>query len=189
MKKASVLSLKLKSLLGSMLALLLMAGCDSQTSETKTTLEASVVQNENRQQAETGADKGGQPWVLNIEQATINNPNYRATQWTGQFMQMVLMSLKPGEEIDLEMHDNVDQFIRIEQGEARVRMGKSQKELSFDETVSDDWAIFIPAGYYHHVQNIGDTELKLYSIYAPKEHDAGTVHKTYQEAKDDHHDH
>jgi mannose-6-phosphate isomerase-like protein (cupin superfamily) len=188
MKKASALNIGLKVLFSYMLAMILMAGCDSQTSETRTNLEAGGMQEENIQQSETGANKGGQPWVINIEQATINNPNYRNTQWTGQFMQMVLMSLKPGEEIDLEMHDDVDQFIRIEQGEARVRMGKSQKDLSFDEMVSDDWAVFIPAGYYHHVRNIGDTELKLYSIYAPKEHAAGTVHKTYQEAKEDHHD-
>lgn len=172
-----------------MLALLLVLGCDSQTSETGTTLEAGVVTETDRRQTDTGADKGKQPWVLNIEEATIGNSNYRDTKWTGQFMQMVLMSLKPGEEIDLEMHEDVDQFIRIEQGEARVRMGKSQKDLTFDETMSDDWAAFIPAGYYHHVQNIGDTELKLYTIYAPKEHAAGTRHKTYQEAKADHHDH
>ena len=102
---------------------------------------------------------------------------------------MVLMSLKPGEEIDLEIHRSVDQFIRIEQGEARVRMGKSKDELTFDQRVSDDWAVLIPAGYYHNVRNTGNTELKLYTIYAPPEHPAGTVHKTYREAQQAHEQH
>ena len=102
---------------------------------------------------------------------------------------MVLMSLKPGEEIDLEVHPDVDQFIRIEQGEAQVRMGKSENDLTFDQKVSDDWAVLIPAGYYHHIKNTGKEELKLYSIYTPKEHPAGTRHKTYKEAQEYGHNH
>ncbi|MEJ8803303.1 cupin domain-containing protein [Pontibacter sp. H249] len=133
-------------------------------------------------QQETG-DMGKQPWMLDIEEATIANPHYRNTQWTGEHLQLVLMSLKPNEEIDLEVHRNIDQFIRIEQGEALVRMGKSEKELSFERTVSDDWVILIPAGYYHHIRNTGNTELKLYSIYTPAEHPAGTVHRTYEKAR------
>ncbi|MCX2740827.1 cupin domain-containing protein [Pontibacter anaerobius] len=135
------------------------------------------------------ADMGMKPWALNIEEATVNNPDYRAVKWTSAHMQMVLMSLKPGEEIDLEVHNKTDQFIRIEQGEARVRMGKESGKLTYDKTISDDWAVLIPAGYYHHIKNTGTTDLKLYTIYAPAEHPKGITHKTYAEAKESHHDH
>gem|GEM_PF-321254 len=143
-------------------------------------------------EADYKEDMGKAPWVLNIEEATLENDYYRKTRWTGGKMQMVLMSLKPGEEIDLEVHPGIDQFIRIEQGEARVRMGESSDNLYFDEHVTDDWAIFIPDGYWHHVENTGDTELKLYTIYTPAEHPAGTVNETYQDAveyHEEHHDH
>ena len=125
-------------------------------------------------------DMGKKPWVLDIEEATVDNTNYRIARWTGEYMQMVLMSLKPGEIIDLEVHEDHDQFIRIEQGEARVRMGETRDNLTFDENVLDDWAIFIPAGYWHQVSNTGNIDLKLYTIYAPSEHPFGTVQKTYE---------
>ena len=128
-------------------------------------------------------DKGKQPWVLDIEKDTIANDNYRKVMWTGKYMQMVFMSLKPGEKIDLELHNDHDQFIRIEQGEGRIQMGKSKDNLSFDEKVSHDWALFIPAGYWHKFINIGQKDLKLYSIYAPPVHSAGLVHKNYDDTE------
>ncbi|MFO7923190.1 MAG: cupin domain-containing protein [Bacteroidales bacterium] len=134
-------------------------------------------------------DMGGSPWVLDIEEATIENNSYRIAKWSGEFMQMVLMSISPGEVIDLEIHEHHDQFIRIEEGEARVLMGKTEDNLDFDKVVSDDWSIFIPAGYWHQVINTGNSDLKLYTIYAPGEHERGTHHETYQEAADDHHHH
>ncbi|MBC5992226.1 cupin domain-containing protein [Pontibacter sp. SD6] len=136
-----------------------------------------------------GEDMGGKPWALNIEEGTVKNKHYRAAKWTGEHMQMVLMSLKPGEEIDLEVHQNIDQFIRIEQGEARVLMGETKENLTYDKNVSDDWAVFIPAGYYHKIRNTGKTELKLYTIYTPAEHPKGTVHRTYEEAREHHAEH
>lgn len=163
--------------------LLLLAGCQSQPA-------AEESENDNSEKAETiGEDMGRKPWVLDIEETTINNQFYREAQWTGDFMQMVLMSLKPGEVIDLELHENIDQFIRIEQGEARVRMGETEENLLFDETVSDDWAIFIPAGYWHELRNIGDTDLKIYTIYTPSEHPSGIRHETYEEAESHEHEH
>jgi mannose-6-phosphate isomerase-like protein (cupin superfamily) len=143
---------------------------------------------EDSRQAETDMhdheDMGKKPWVLDIEEATVENSNYRFAKWSGEYMQMVLMSIKPGEIIDLEIHDGHDQFIRIEQGEARVLMGRSEDKLDYDEKVSDDWAIFIPAGYWHKVENTGKNDLKLYTIYAPGEHPAGTVRETLQEARE-----
>lgn len=133
-----------------------------------------------------GEDIGGEPWVLHIEEATVNNPHYRVVPWTGGNMQMLLMSVAPGEEIDLEMHENLDQFIRIEQGEARVSMGETEDDLYFERDISGDWAAFIPGGYYHNIQNTGDIDLKLYSIYAPPQHPEGTVHQTYDKARQAH---
>ena len=164
----------------------LVAGCQQQPATEDTEAE-------NSERTETvrtnNEDMGQKPWVLDIEEATIDNHNYREVRWTGDYMQMVLMSLKPGEIIDLELHNDIDQFIRIEQGEARVMMGETQENLTFDETVSDDWAIFIPAGYWHEVRNIGNTELKLYTIYAPSEHPSGIRHETYEEAEEYGHTH
>jgi mannose-6-phosphate isomerase-like protein (cupin superfamily) len=134
-------------------------------------------------------DHGTQPWVVDIEEATLENTSFRVARWTGASMQMTLMSIKAGEEIGLEKHDGMDQFIRIEQGTARVRMGRTREDLTFDREVSDDWAIFIPGGYWHNVMNIGQGELKLYSIYSPPEHPAGTVHRTREEAEAAEHDH
>lgn len=131
-------------------------------------------------------DMGGDPWMLDIKRSTIENSSYRETKWTGEYMQMVLMSIKPGEEIDLEKHDNLDQFIRLEQGEARVLMGKEEDDLSYEKTIYGNWAVFVPAGYYHRVVNSGDIDLKLYTIYAPASHPKGTTHKTYSEAREYH---
>jgi mannose-6-phosphate isomerase-like protein (cupin superfamily) len=134
-------------------------------------------------------DTGGSPWVLDIEEATIENNSYRIAKWSGEYLQMVLMSIGPGEVIDLEIHEHHDQFIRIEKGEARVLMGKTEDDLDFDKIVSGDWAVFIPAGYWHQVINTGNTDLKLYTIYAPGEHERGTHHESYQEAAEHHHHH
>lgn len=124
-----------------------------------------------------------EPFVIDIEQATLGNENYREVSWTGEHIQLVLMSLAPGEEIDLEKHDDLDQFIRVEQGQAQIQMGRTRDDLNFERNVEHDWATLIPAGYYHYVKNTGDTALKIYTLYAPGTHPEETVHKTYQEAK------
>ena len=127
-------------------------------------------------------DHGKQPYVVDIEDLTVANENFRTVVWTGQYLQMTLMNIEVGGEIGLEVHDNTDQFLRIEQGEAKVVMGKSRDKLTFDTPAEDDFAIFIPAGYWHNIINIGDEPLKIYSIYAPSHHEAGVVHKTKEEA-------
>jgi len=136
-----------------------------------------------------GTDYGKQPWVVDIEDLTVKNENFRTTKWTGNSLQMTVMSLKPGEEIGLEKHDEGDQFIRVEKGDARVVMGLSKEQMTFDKKVSDDWAIFIPAGFWHNIINEGDKPLKVYVIYSPPEHAAGTLHKTSKESEADHHHH
>jgi mannose-6-phosphate isomerase-like protein (cupin superfamily) len=92
------------------------------------------------------------------------------------------MSINVGEDIGLEIHPNVDQFLRIEQGQGVVQMGKRKDHLNFVQKVYDDFAIMIPAGTWHNVTNTGNTPLKLYSIYAPPQHPSGTVHLTKAQA-------
>ena len=164
-------------------SVILTGSCQSGTSESavKTNVEKEPVTTINLNE-----DMGGEPWVLNIEEATLTTENYRVANWTGNYLQLVFMSLKPGEMIDLEIHEGTDQFIRIEEGEARVLMGKTEDSLSFDKKVPADWAILIPAGYWHSIENTGNTDLKIYTLYAPPEHQKGTVNKTYQEAKEAH---
>lgn len=134
-------------------------------------------------------DQGEQPWTVNIETLTKGNEQFRVAHWTGQKLQMTVMSILPGGEIGLEVHPEGDQFIRIEEGEGRVVMGKTEDNLTFEKEVEDDWAIFIPAGYWHNVLNTGEEPLKVYVLYAPPEHPAGTVHKSFAESEQAHHHH
>ena len=121
-------------------------------------------------------------WVGDIEAATVSNTNFRTALFTGSQMQLTVMSLEAGEEIGVEMHAGTDQFIRVEQGQARVTFGPSEDEVAETHDVEDDWAVVIPAGTWHNVINRGDGVLKLYSLYAPPEHPHGTVHRTKAEA-------
>ena len=96
--------------------------------------------------------------------------------------QVTLMTIPVGGEVGLELHPDIDQFLRIEEGEAKVMMGDSKEDLDYVRTAKADHAVFVPAGKWHNLVNIGDKPLKLYSIYAPVEHPYGTVHKTYDDA-------
>jgi len=127
-------------------------------------------------------DFGAAPFVIDINKATRHNNNFRTALWTGVYFQLTLMSIPAGEDIGLEVHENHDQFLRIESGQGLVQMG-SRDNLYFEQPVFDDSAIFVPAGAWHNIINTGDTPLKLYSIYAPPEHAWGTIHKTKAEAK------
>lgn len=123
-------------------------------------------------------DQGPDPYVVNIEEATIQNEAFRTVLWTGTQMQMTVMSIQPGDDIGLEVHDDHDQFLRVEQGIGFVQMGAAKDHLDFEANVEDDDAILVPAGVWHNVTNTGEVPLKVYSIYAPSEHQHGTVHAT-----------
>lgn len=127
-------------------------------------------------------DYGGKPYVVNIEDETVGNDKFRVAKWTGAHLQMTVMSIPVGGEVGLEVHNDHDQFLRVEQGTAKVVMGQSEDDLSFEETAKDDFVILVPAGSWHNIINTGDTDLKLYSIYAPGEHPKGTIHETFEEA-------
>ncbi|MDG5788836.1 cupin domain-containing protein [Evansella sp. AB-P1] len=123
-------------------------------------------------------DYGPEPFVINIEEATKRNNTFRTALWTGEHLQITLMSINVGEDIGLEVHPHLDQFLRIEAGQGVVQMGDSKETLNYQQEVYADHAIVIPAGKWHNLINTGNTPLKLYSIYAPPQHPHGTVHET-----------
>lgn len=128
-------------------------------------------------------------WVGDIEKATKDNGNFRTVLFTGGHTQLTVMRLGPGEDIGLEAHPHLDQFIRIEKGSGRVELGTTQGAVEETHDIEDDWAVIIPAGVWHNVVNTGSGELKLYSLYSPPEHPAGTVHRTKADAEAAEHDH
>lgn len=121
-------------------------------------------------------------FVDNIETLTTENTDYRRVVYTGKHMQLVLMTLQPGEEIGAEVHETHDQFLRIESGSAEATIdGKKH-------AVADDDAIIVPAGARHNVINTGKTPLKLYTLYGPPEHRDGVVQPTKADEYDEHFD-
>jgi mannose-6-phosphate isomerase-like protein (cupin superfamily) len=117
-------------------------------------------------------------YVGPIEKQTLANTYFRQVLYTGPHTQLVVMCLQPGEEIGDEVHSNVDQFFRIEQGEAKFVFNEKKEYL-----VHDGGAVVVPAGTYHNVINTSKTaQLKLYTLYSPPNHPDKTVHKTKAEA-------
>lgn len=124
------------------------------------------------------SDYGQEPLIVDIDCFTRQNPYYRTSLWTGNFLQVTLMSIPVHGDIGLEMHSDFDQFIRIEDGYGLVMMGKDNMILDYQQRVNNNYAVIIPAGTWHNVINIGKNPLKLYSIYAPPQHPFETVHAT-----------
>jgi len=119
-------------------------------------------------------------YLDNIEETTLQNTSFRQVLYTGQHAQLVVMSLKPGEEIGEEVHEIVDQFLRVEAGEGKVIMNGEV------QMVSDGSAFLVPAGVRHNVINTSsENALKLYTIYSPPHHKDGAVHQTKQDAEAD----
>ena len=121
-------------------------------------------------------------WLADLEKLTLENTDFRRVVYTGEHTQLTLMRLGPGEDIGWERHGHLDQFLRVEQGQARVDFGLGEDSVDESHEVSDDWALIVPAGVWHNVINMGQVELSLYSLYSPPEHADGTVHVTKAEA-------
>jgi len=114
-----------------------------------------------------------------IEKQTLKNKNFRQVLYTGKYCQLVVMCLQPGEEIGNEVHENVDQFFRIEEGKAKFILNGTEEHLA-----RANEAVVIPAGTYHNVINASKTlQLKLYTVYSPPNHPDGTIHKNKAEAE------
>jgi len=116
-------------------------------------------------------------YTTNIEKGTLENNNFRKVLYTGKHSQLVLMSLKPKEEIGMEVHEENDQFFRFEKGQGKCIIDGNEYDLG------DGMAIVVPAGSQHNIINVSDTEeLKLYTIYSPAHHKDGIVRATKEEA-------
>lgn len=116
------------------------------------------------------------PYVANIEEETLKNDFFRKEVFTGEHLQITVMSINPGEDIGIETHPTTDQFLRVEQGSGKAIIGGQEYE------VSDAFGITIPAGMEHNVINTGTVAMKMYSIYTPPNHPVGTIHKTKADA-------
>jgi len=121
-------------------------------------------------------------YVVDIEKAAKDNDYFRKVLFTAPNSQLVVMCLRPGEDIGMEVH-GLDQFIRIEKGEGKAILD------GVEHSLEDDWAVVIPAGTNHNIINTGKKPMKLYTIYSPPEHEDGTVHKTKEEAVEAEKDH
>lgn len=120
-------------------------------------------------------------YILNIEKETLENTDYRRVLYTTKHSQLVLMSLKAGEEIGSEVHE-LDQFIRIEQGSAKAVLDDVEHEMN------TDFAVVVPAGTKHNIINTGSGDLKLYTIYSPPAHKDGTVEHRKEDEIEEHFD-
>ncbi len=118
----------------------------------------------------------------NIERQTIENEDFRRVLYTGHNLQLVLMTLQPGDEIGEEVHEEIDQFFRIEEGTGIIDID------GVEHRVEDDFAVIVPAGSRHNVRNIGTMPLRLYTIYGPPEHKDAVIQATKAEADERHHD-
>jgi mannose-6-phosphate isomerase-like protein (cupin superfamily) len=116
-------------------------------------------------------------YVTDIERDTVANEDFRRVLYTGPNTQLVLMTLRPGEDIGLETHDGHDQFIRVEAGTGVVLLDGEESALA------DGSAVVIPAGVEHNIINTSNQPLRLYTLYSPPEHPDGTVHRTKREAE------
>lgn len=134
-------------------------------------------------------DHGKEPFVLDLEGLTLENTNYRTTVWTGEHLQLTVMEIEPGDDIGLEVHKGIDQFLRIEGGKGLCKMGPAEDNLTFEQEVEDGSGIFVPADTWHDVVNIGEEPLKLYTVYAAPDHVPGTIHETHEDAKNDPNEH
>jgi len=115
-----------------------------------------------------------------IEDLTVKNKYFRKVLFTGKYAQLVVMCLQPGEEIGNEVHGNVDQFFRIEEGKAKFVFNNKEEHLA-----NSGDAVIVPAGTYHNVINTSKSKLlKIYTIYSPPNHPDGTIHKTKAEAEE-----
>ena len=115
-------------------------------------------------------------FVDDIEKRTVENGDFRRVLYTGKYLQLVLMTLQPGEEIGAEVHDDRDQFFRFEEGRGEVHIDGAR------HPVEDDDAVIVPAGARHNVVNTGEAPLRLYTLYGPPEHRDGVVHATKAQA-------
>lgn len=137
----------------------------------------------NNYNLESHLDYGPEPYVTNVENKAMYNRNFRTAIWTGCHGQMTLMCIPVCSDIGIEIHEDTDQFIRVEHGIALVKMGKCKDILTFQTKALKGDTIFVPSGTWHNIINAGQTPLKLSSIYTPPHHPRGTIHHTKSDSE------
>lgn len=130
-----------------------------------------------------GTDPGPAPFVTPLARASLRNQNFRTVVWTGSQLQLTVMCIPVCGEIGLEIHPDTDQLIRVEDGQALVRMGKDREASAFQRRIGTGDAVLVPCGTWHNVINTGNRPLKLSSLYAPPHHPKGTIHRTKADAE------
>ena len=130
-------------------------------------------------------DHGPKPYAANIMHTARQNHNFRTAFWSGCHLQMTLMCIPVCGDIGVEMHSGTDQFIRVEEGQAIVRMGTCKDKLDFHYRLGVGDAVFVSSGTWHNVSNTGNCPLKLSSLYAPPKHPRGTIHHTKADAEEE----
>ena len=130
-------------------------------------------------------DHGPKPYAANIMHTARQNHNFRTAFWSGCHLQMTLMCIPVCGDIGVEMHSDTDQFIRVEEGQAIVRMGTCKDKLDFHYRLGVGDAVFVPRCTWHNVSNTGNCPLKLSSLYAPPKHPRGTIHHTKADAEEE----
>jgi len=128
------------------------------------------------------SDFGPRPITMDVVKAALNNNNYRTALWTGEHLQLTLMTIRTGADIGIEMHPDTDQFLFVAEGFGTAMMG-SDKENLVSHPIFCEHVFFVPAGTYHNVVNTGNRPLRLISVYGPPAHPHGTVHRTKEIAE------
>ena len=118
-------------------------------------------------------DHGPDPYIVDINKASLFNNNYSTTFWTGKHHQLTLMSIPVGKDIGLEIHKDKDRFLCVTSGQGIVQMGQLKERLNIRQAVFEDHAIFVPAGTWHNITNVGTTPMKLFLICSPPHHGKG----------------
>lgn len=123
-----------------------------------------------------------QPFVIDFKELVMENDSYRKVIWTGNHIQALIMSIPENEEAGTEVHHNIDQYTRIEDGQGVCRMGPSPDEFTYERAITTNDTIFIPGNMWHNIINTGGRPLKLYTIYSIPEYAEGTIHHTREDA-------
>lgn len=123
-------------------------------------------------------------WIGDIGRIARDNDAFRRVVWTGTHVQLTAMRLQPGENIGLEAHPHLDQFLRIEEGRVRVDLGPEEDQIEEHHELDAGAAFVVPAGTWHDVVNVGTSDVTLSSLYSPPEHPDGAIHRTKEQAEE-----
>lgn len=122
-------------------------------------------------------------WAINIEELASTNTNYREVLYTGEYSQLTIMSVAPGDEVGTELHRNIDQFVHVESGIGRLTLGPKKNDVEETHDLEKGWAGFIPAGAWHNIVNTGTEDLRFYTVHCPALYPREVVYETRAEAE------